>query len=74
MNCLMTAWDQHEGELSAWLRRRLGNAHDAEDLLEELSLKALRDDKKFCEIGNARTWPFEVARAACAQTLAGALE
>ena len=65
----MTAWDQHEGELSAWLRHRLGNAHDAEDLLQELFLKALRQDKKFCEIRNARAWLFEVARNAIADRL-----
>jgi hypothetical protein len=29
MNCLMTAWHQHETELRGWLRHRLGNAVDA---------------------------------------------
>jgi len=42
MNCLMTAWRHHEGELRAWLRGRLGNAHDTEDMVQELFLKALR--------------------------------
>ncbi|MDP3124290.1 MAG: sigma factor, partial [Thiobacillus sp.] len=62
MNCLMRAWDSHETELRAWLQRRLNNPHDAEDLLQDLFIKALRQDKKFCEISNARAWLFEVAR------------
>jgi len=69
MNCLMRAWDSHEAELRAWLRRRLNNTHDAEDLLQDLFIKALRQDKKFCEISNARAWLFEVARNALADRL-----
>ena len=69
MNCLMTAWHRHEGELRAWLRGRLDNAHDTEDMVQELFLKALRQDRKFCEIGNARAWLFEVARNALVDRL-----
>jgi RNA polymerase sigma-70 factor (ECF subfamily) len=69
MNCLMRAWDRHEAELRGWLRGRLGNAHDAEDMLQDLFLKALRQDRKFCEIANARAWLFEVARNAVADRL-----
>jgi RNA polymerase sigma-70 factor (ECF subfamily) len=66
MNCLMTAWHRHEAELRAWLRGRLGNPHDAEDVLQDLFLKALRQGWKFCQIENARAWLFEVARNAIA--------
>jgi len=69
MNCLMRAWGDHEAELRGWLRRRLNNAHDAEDLLQDLFLKALRYDRKFCELDNARAWLFEVARNALADRL-----
>ncbi len=69
MNCLMRAWDSHEAELRAWLRRRLNNSHDAEDLLQDLFIKALRQDKKFCEIANARAWLYEVARNSLADRL-----
>ncbi|MDP2028721.1 MAG: sigma-70 family RNA polymerase sigma factor [Thiobacillus sp.] len=69
MNCLMTAWDKHEAELRAWLRGRLGNAHDAQDMLQDLFLKAMRQDKQFCEVTNARAWLFEVARNALADRL-----
>lgn len=69
MNCVMTAWHQHEAELRAWLQRRLRNPHDAEDMVQELFLKAMRQERKFCEIANARAWLFEVARNALADRL-----
>ena len=70
MSCLLNAWDAHERELRAWLRARLGNPHDdAEDMLQDLFLKAMRQDRKFCEIDNARAWLFEVARNAVADRL-----
>ena len=69
MNCLLSAWDRHERELRAWLRSRLGNSHDAEDMLQDLFIKAMRQDKRFCEIDNARAWLFEVARNALADRL-----
>ena len=50
MNCLMTAWHRHEAELRAWLRSRTGNPADADDLLQELFLKAMRQDADFCQI------------------------
>ncbi|MBU4500069.1 MAG: sigma-70 family RNA polymerase sigma factor, partial [Gammaproteobacteria bacterium] len=65
----MRAWDSHEAELRGWLQRRLNNPHDAEDLLQDLFIKALRQDKKFCEISNARAWLFEVARNTLADRL-----
>ncbi len=69
MNCLMRAWHDHEGELRGWLRKRCGNPVDAEDALQELFLKALRQGDRFCEIVNARAWLFEVARNALADRL-----
>jgi len=69
MNCLMRAWHNNEAELRGWLRRRLGNPSDAEDALQELFLKALRQQERFCEIINARAWLFEVARNALADRL-----
>jgi RNA polymerase sigma-70 factor, ECF subfamily len=62
MICLMTAWGQHERELRAWLVRRLGDAHEAEDLLQDLFIKALGRQRQFCELVNARAWLFAVAR------------
>jgi len=69
MNCLMTAWHEHEAELRGWLRHRLGNGVDAEDLLQDVFIKAMRQGERFCAITNARAWLYEVARNALADRL-----
>jgi RNA polymerase sigma-70 factor (ECF subfamily) len=62
MNCLTTAWMAHAPELRGWLRRGTHNPALADDLLQDLFLKALRQGNRFCELQNARAWLFEVAR------------
>ena len=69
MNCIMTAWHGHEAALRGWLRRRIGNGADAEDLLQEVFIKAMRQGERFCAIVDARAWLFEVARNALADRL-----
>lgn len=58
MKCLTDAWAIHCGELPAWLRQRVGNPAEVEDLF----LKALRQGERFCDLDNARAWLFQVAR------------
>ncbi|WP_239497832.1 sigma-70 family RNA polymerase sigma factor [Aeromonas allosaccharophila] len=60
--CLMTAWQQHEHELYGWLLKQSGSPMDADDLLQETFLRAIRQQGKFCAIENARAWLFDVAR------------
>lgn len=60
--CLMTAWQQHEHEVYGWLLKQSGNPMDADDLLQETFLRAIRQQGKFCAIENTRAWLFEVAR------------
>lgn len=60
--CLMTAWQQHEHEIYGWLLKQSGSPMDADDLLQETFLRAIRQQDKFCAIENARAWLFEVAR------------
>lgn len=67
--CLLTAWEQHEAELRNYLRHRTGSLHDAEDLLQEVFLKALRQGNRFCSVDNARAWLFQVSRNALADKL-----
>jgi RNA polymerase sigma-70 factor (ECF subfamily) len=62
MHCLTTAWTTHAAELRNWLRHRTGNTALADDLLQDLFLKALRQGKGFGDVHNARAWLFEVAR------------
>lgn len=69
MNCLTTAWAHHEPELRGLAKHKLGNTTDAEDLLQDLFLKALRQGEQFCSVQNARAWLFEVARNTLADRL-----
>lgn len=69
MNCLTSAWTLHAAELRGWLRHRVGNDALADDLLQDLFLKALRQGERFCDLHNARAWLFEVARNLLADQL-----
>lgn len=67
--CLLGAWTAHAGELRGYLRHRLGRPEDADDLLQEVFIKALRQGSAFCTIDNPRAWLFHVARNALADRL-----
>jgi len=62
--CVIKAWRAHESELRGYLIHRLGNSHLAEDLLQEVFIKAMRQGAGFCSLDNARAWLFQVARNA----------
>jgi RNA polymerase sigma-70 factor (ECF subfamily) len=63
-DCVLAAWRDHEKELRHFLRQRLGDADQADDLLQELFLKSLRQGQNFCSLDNPRAWLFQVARNA----------
>lgn len=67
--CLMTAWSAFEAELLGYLRHRVGRIEDAEEILQEVFIKAMRQGKQFCGIDNPRAWLFQVARNALADRL-----
>ena len=60
--CLMQAWGAHQAELRGWLHQRLPDTATAQDLLQDVFLKALRQGQAFCGVANARAWLFEVTR------------
>lgn len=62
--CVTKAWLAHESELRGYLAHRVGNSHLAEDLLQEIFVKAMRQGRDFCNLDNARAWLFQVARNA----------
>jgi RNA polymerase sigma-70 factor (ECF subfamily) len=45
-------------ELRGYLRHRSGLGEEADDLLQEVFIKALRQDILFCAIENPRAWLF----------------
>lgn len=69
MDCLNTAWLAHAPELRHWMRQRLKNPAQADDLLQDVFLKALRQGERFCSVHNARAWLFEVSRNTLADRL-----
>lgn len=62
--CLLKAWDQHEAELRGFLRHRLATPADADDVLQEVFIKLLRQQAAFCRVEDPRAWLFQVARNA----------
>ncbi|ABP77941.1 sigma-70 family RNA polymerase sigma factor [Pseudomonas aeruginosa] len=62
--CVLRAWEAHERELLAFLILRARDRNAAEDLLQEVFLKAMRQGKGFCSLENPRAWLFQVARNA----------
>lgn len=60
--CVLDSWREHEAELRGYLLHRLADPYLADDLVQEVFLKALRQGKGFCVLGNPRAWLFQVAR------------
>jgi RNA polymerase sigma-70 factor (ECF subfamily) len=62
--CVLNAWREHESELLGYLVRCLSDKHLADDLLQEVFVKALTQGHGFCSLNNPRAWLFQVARNA----------
>ena len=67
--CVAAAWQAHEGELRGYLRHRLTDAQAADDVLQDVFVKAMRQGKDFCSLANPRAWLFQVARNALVDRL-----
>jgi RNA polymerase sigma-70 factor (ECF subfamily) len=67
--CVAAAWQAHEGELRGYLQHRLADAHAADDLLQDVFVKAMRQGQGFCTLDNPRAWLFQVARNAVVDRL-----
>jgi RNA polymerase sigma-70 factor (ECF subfamily) len=63
-SCVSKAWRKHESELRSYMVHRLSNSHLAEDLLQDVFVKAMRQGSIFCNLNNQRAWLFQVARNA----------
>ena len=59
--CLMSAWTEHVQSLSHWLKAKSNDETLAEDLLQEVFIRAMLKDIEFCAIGNPRAWLYRVA-------------
>lgn len=62
MKCITQAWEQYENELRQFLQSRLKDRHLAEDLLQDVFVKALGQGSRFCDLENTRAWLYRVTR------------
>lgn len=62
--CILRAWNAHENELRQYLRHRCQDTYLADDLLQEVFVKAMKQGQQFCALDNSRAWLFQVARNA----------
>jgi RNA polymerase sigma-70 factor (ECF subfamily) len=60
--CILDAWHAHEDELLGFLSRRTGERAVAEDLLQDVFVRAAGQGERFCRLGDRRAWLFRVAR------------
>lgn len=63
-SCVSAAWQAHESELLGYLRHQLADADTADDVLQDVFVKAMRQGEGFCRLDNPRAWLFQVARNA----------
>ena len=67
--CVVSAWQAHEAELRGYLRHRVGNDQAADDVVQDVFVKAMRQGRGFCVLDNPRAWLFQVARNALVDRL-----
>jgi RNA polymerase sigma-70 factor (ECF subfamily) len=67
--CVARAWEAHEAELRGYLRHRMADAEAADDVLQDVFVKAMRQGRAFCTLDNPRAWLFQVARNAVVDRL-----
>lgn len=60
--CVLSAWHDHSDELAGYLAQRTTSREEAEDLLQELFVRAMREGNGFCGLDNPKAWLFRVAR------------
>ena len=65
-SCVISAWKNHEHELRKFVERRVPDHHVAEDLLQDVFLKAMQQGEIFCCLNSARSWLYRVTSNAIA--------
>jgi RNA polymerase sigma-70 factor (ECF subfamily) len=61
-SCVINSWRAHENELRNYLQHRVADTHLAEDLLQDVFVKAMCQGSGFCDLDNQRAWLYQVAR------------
>lgn len=58
----MKAWRENEKDLHGWLLKQTRDSEQAQDLLQDVFLKSLRNKERFCSLEHARSWFFTITR------------
>lgn len=62
--CVASAWAAYGPELRGYVRHRLADTAAADDIVQEVFLKAMGRQNALCGLDNPRAWLFQVARNA----------
>lgn len=62
MKCILDAWSAHHPELLRFFASRISDTQEANDLVQEVFLRATRLENGLCGVDNRRAWLFQVAR------------
>ncbi|MDR9831406.1 sigma-70 family RNA polymerase sigma factor [Vibrio sp. FNV 38] len=58
----MTAWNRAEPSLYGWLLKQTQNPHEAEDIMQEVFVKAMGNSERFCTLQDGKSWLFKMTR------------
>ena len=58
----MNAWNHAEPGFYDWLLKQTQNPHEAEDIMQEVFLKAMGNSERFCTLQEGKSWLFKMTR------------
>lgn len=62
MKCLMVAWNQTEASLYRWLLKQTQNRHIAEDIMQDVFMRAMNNSERFCTLQDGKSWLFKITK------------
>ncbi|MDF2155373.1 sigma-70 family RNA polymerase sigma factor [Vibrio sp. CAU 1672] len=58
----MQAWNHAEPSLYGWLIKQTHSHHEAEDIMQEVFLKAMSNSERFCSLQDGKSWLFKITK------------
>jgi len=62
VRCLMSAWQENQQVLQNWLLKKTQDPEQAQDILQDVFIKALQNKERFCTLTHAKSWLFTIAK------------
>lgn len=66
---LLALLERHRNELRLHCYRMLGSSHDAEDMLQEMAVRAWRAKASLTDVSNGRAWLYRITTNVCLDEL-----